>query len=407
MKCVVYLAVALFLAQESLAQFSCLTPDSRIGSCINIYQCPALLALLQQRPLLPASVQFLQKAQCGFEGKNPKVCCEPSSNGNGGNNGNVWGQQTTTTTTTTTTRRPILPPNNGGNNAGSGSNPSPPDVTRHPNLRLLDHNLCGPISDDKIYGGNRTKVNEFPWMALVAYDTGLSEPQYRCGGSIINKRYILTAAHCVRNLGFNLRPVGIRVGEHDLGSERDCDYAGTPNEVCAEKYQDFGIERIIAHQKYNPVSLQNDIALIRLSRDIDFRPDNAKPICMPVAPANKINSNKLLVTGWGLTEQRQVSPVMLKVSLPIFSQERCAERYKGQTIVWYKQICVGGEQGKDSCSGDSGGPLQGVGVYNGEPRYVQHGLVSFGLRNCGQSGFPGVYTRLEYYLDWVLDNIKD
>lgn len=77
--------------------------------------------------------------------------------------------------------------------------PSPPDVTRHPNLRLLDHDLCGPISQQKIFGGNKTGVFDFPWMALIAYQTK-NGPDFRCGGSLINKRYVLTAAHCVTDL---------------------------------------------------------------------------------------------------------------------------------------------------------------------------------------------------------------
>lgn len=76
----------------------------------------------------------------------------------------------------------------------------PPDVTNHPNLRLLDHQICGPIIQPKVIGGNKTGVFEYPWMALIAYDTGRSTPEFRCGGTIISKRYILTAAHCVTEL---------------------------------------------------------------------------------------------------------------------------------------------------------------------------------------------------------------
>lgn len=78
--------------------------------------------------------------------------------------------------------------------------PNPPDVKNHRNLRLLDLEICGPITEQKIFGGNKTGVLDFPWMALIAYRIGPNKIEFRCGGSVINKRYILTAAHCVTDL---------------------------------------------------------------------------------------------------------------------------------------------------------------------------------------------------------------
>lgn len=63
--------------------------------------------------------------------------------------------------------------------------------------------------------------------------------------------------------------------------------------VCAEKYQDFGIESTHHHSQYSRTKLQNDVALIRLNNDIDFRPANAKPICLPLSPATKITTKKV------------------------------------------------------------------------------------------------------------------
>lgn len=94
------------------------------------------------------------------------------------------------TPTTTTTKAPE-----------SENVPDPPDVSNHPNLRLLDHGLCGPATQRRIVNGNKTGIFQYPWMALIAYDTGRSTPEfYGCGGTIISSRYILTAAHCVTSL---------------------------------------------------------------------------------------------------------------------------------------------------------------------------------------------------------------
>lgn len=115
-----------------------------------------------------------------------------------------------------------------------------------------------------------------------------------------------------------------------------------------------------------------------------------------------------MVTGWGRTifQPRSTALMMIRIS-PIPNQE-CAEVYKRLAKIEYKHMCAGGERGVDSCGGDSGGPLQTTAFYHEtDLRYVQYGIVSFGHANCGEEGFPAVYTRVVYYLDWILDTIRD
>lgn len=99
--------------------------------------------------------------------------------------------------------------------------------------------------------------------------------------------------------------------------------------------------------------------------------------------------------------------------MPVIPQQQCADTYNSgyasynQRIrITSRQICAGGVNAKDSCSGDSGGPL----IFKGEvmlrPRFVQYGIVSFGPRSCGVKGFPGVYTRVASYVDWILNNMR-
>lgn len=99
-------------------------------------------------------------------------------------------------TTTPVTTSPVTPTTG---TMVQTANPDPPDVTNHPNLRILDHQVCGPITQEKLIGGNKTGVIEYPWMALIAYETGRGL-EFRCGGTVISQRYILTAAHCVTTL---------------------------------------------------------------------------------------------------------------------------------------------------------------------------------------------------------------
>lgn len=70
------------------------------------------------------------------------------------------------------------------------------------------------------------------------------------------------------------------------------------------------------------------------------------------------------------------------------------------------QLCAGGVQGKDSCAGDSGGPLMTLYPYKVEYYYFLVGVVSFGPTPCGLKNWPGVYTRVSNYVDWIKQNIR-
>ncbi|XP_076234951.1 ovochymase [Calliopsis andreniformis] len=373
----------LLTLHKATAQNGCTTPEGTAGICVNIYNCRALIQIIQERrPLSNEFTNYLQSLQCGFEGMTAKVCCE---------------QKNLTMSTTTSDKL---------NQSTTVVNP--PDVTNHPNLRLINSDICGPASETKIFGGNKTDIFDFPWMALLGYtDERYGEMMFRCGGTIINKRYVLTAAHCVTGpliKGYTLSTV--RIGEHDLNSERDCNRDENGVELaCTEGYQDFGIENVLPHEEYSQETVRNDIALIRLDRDMNFRPKNIKPICLPVEPAYRMFGKKVTVTGWGMTERGTRSDKLLQIQIPQVSMEDCVKIYRPLNVrLWYKHLCAGGEPNVDSCSGDSGGPLQARAFYQNNLKFVQYGIVSFGIKFCGTN--PAVYTKVIYYMDWILDNIR-
>lgn len=90
------------------------------------------------------------------------------------------------------------------------------------------------------------------------------------------------------------------------------------------------------------------------------------------------------------------------------TNDECNDVYKqAQKSITNKQMCAGGKNGKDSCGGDSGGPLMvKMQISTYDIRTFQQGIVSYGPRFCGIQGLPGVYTRVAYYMDWILDNLK-
>ncbi|XP_077254594.1 phenoloxidase-activating factor 1-like [Temnothorax americanus] len=381
--------LVLFLALSTIDAQNISRCSNGSADCINIRNCPEIIAILRSpRPFSAEALRTLRNSQCGFEGIYPKVCCN---------------QATTTTTSTTTTTTTTAP----------DTDPSPPDVTNHPKLRLLNHVACGPINQQKVIGGKKTGIFQYPWMALIEYDTGRPNPEFLCGGTIISSRYILTAAHCVTTLPAGRRLIGVRIGDHDISKERDCERDNNGQEViCAEQseqYQNFGVDSVHFHPDYTKTNMHNDIALIRLNDSVDFTPRNAKPICLPFGTAAILNNKKAVVTGWGVTELGLRSQDLLQAKLPLMNNDQCKEIYKRTTQIWYKQLCAGGQMNVDSCFGDSGGPLQAGGIYNGRSvRIIQHGVVSFGLdRQCGTEGFPGVYTKIAYYMDWILNTMTD
>lgn len=262
---------------------------------------------------------------------------------------------------------------------------------------------CGQDLSDRIHGGQPTDVDEFPWTALVQYRKPNGQLDFNCGGSLINSRYILTAAHCINAIPKGWSVAGVRLGEYDLrNSAQDC-----VDGVCADPPVDFGIAKTIVHENYNPNDKDqlNDIALIRLNREVSFTA-YIKPICLPVADDirnRNIVGTKATAAGWGRTEIAGASPVKLKVNLDITSLSSCSPAYSRLGVTLQDtQLCAGGLEGKDTCSGDSGGPLmRRIGT-----NYFLFGLVSFGPNKCGTKDVPGVYTSVTKYVDWVQSKLE-
>lgn len=232
---------------------------------------------------------------------------------------------------------------------------------------------------------------------------------YYCGGALINQNYVLTAAHCLpRDPKIQLESV--LLGEYDLRSNPDCDPADPTD--CADPVVEVPVQQIIKHEAYQDTQEHNDIALLRLQWSVRYS-YFIKPICLPFAPALRQKNHvgeRFDVAGWGRTEYETRSSIKLRVSVEGVDNGRCGSVYKGavpQQVIIDSQMCAGGSSNRDSCSGDSGGPLMGQYKDNyGNSYWYAVGVVSFGPKTCGLRGWPGVYTRISKFLDWIEANVQ-
>uniref|UniRef100_A0A1A9WG48 trypsin n=1 Tax=Glossina brevipalpis TaxID=37001 RepID=A0A1A9WG48_9MUSC len=216
----------------------------------------------------------------------------------------------------------------------------------------------------RIVGGKPITINESPWQGALLFGD-----HFFCGGTIISKNWILTAAHCIfADVAFTVR-------------------------VGSKYYQKNGqirkVKRVILNSRYNSKTMEHDIALILIESAFKFNTD-VKPIRLAKFKRNL--PQKFVVSGWGLINETLTSPACSLKAATIFpvTQSNCEKNYKKGSIT-KNMICAAAPK-KDACTGDSGGPL----FFEG----IQYGIVSFGV-GCGREMYPGVYTDVRRKNTWI------
>ncbi|XP_015999395.2 plasma kallikrein isoform X1 [Rousettus aegyptiacus] len=245
---------------------------------------------------------------------------------------------------------------------------------------------CTTKTSTRIVGGTNSSWGEWPWQ--VSLQVKLTAQKHVCGGSIIKKQWILTAAHCFDGLLFS-----------DIWRI----YGGVLNLSEITKETPFSqIKEIIIHQNYNISETTHDIALIKLEAPLNYT-EFQKPICLPSKDDTNTIYNNCWITGWGFTKEKgEIQNILQKANIPLVTNEECQKRY-GYYEITKQMICAGyKEGGKDACKGDSGGPL--VCKHDGIWHLV--GITSWG-EGCARSGQPGVYTKVAEYVDWILEKTQE
>merc|ERR1711971_516846 len=356
---------------------SCTDPRGIQGTCNYIFDSPCsnILRAIRTLGVTQELIDFLLKAikaPCGFEQFDYTLCCVET--GNQGTQTTTKSPPTTSTTTTTTTTTST--------------------TTAAPELSCGIQDLR--IDSTRIVNGEEADPGAWPWAAVIGVPSGRNGIRVMCGGTLINRNHVLTAAHC---FGGGSRATTVRLADLDINTNGDF-----------VNHEDVAIQTNIIHPAFDSKTLKNDIALVKLQRPVTFR-RGLRPACLPDKyrgfPLDSL-SDKPTIIGWGSTATGRPTVTHLRQAIvPLVDNPTCNKNYEQVEDIeniGATQICAGlGE--RDSCQGDSGGPMLSSELDNGRIWSVI-GITSFGVK-CADSRFPGVYTRVDKYLDWIESNSRD
>ncbi|XP_012234411.2 chymotrypsin-like protease CTRL-1 isoform X2 [Linepithema humile] len=232
---------------------------------------------------------------------------------------------------------------------------------------------------ERIAGGSYANEGQFPFMAVVhRLIDGRRVSQ--CGGTIISKRWVLTAAHCIAKYPQRFFVIFGIVDKTGIGY--DVNRGSGVSMMTSQAY---------VHPNY--FVSKNDIGLLRMPRDIPFS-ENIRPIHLAGRKKSRVLADTMAcVVGWGRDGFGPKGTMRLKYTImPLISKHECLAYWR----VDYRNICTEPGLGKNACQGDSGGPL----FIMRNNRALQIGIVSYGDANC-PSGRPGVYTRVAAFAGWI------
>ncbi|XP_078494720.1 chymotrypsinogen A-like [Ciona intestinalis] len=248
------------------------------------------------------------------------------------------------------------------------------------------------ILKGRIIGGSTALEGQWPWMSYIYERANGIKDGGICGGTLVNERWVVTAAHCFGTISADL--YSVIFGRHNTS-------VVSGNEI------QRSIIQIIVHGQYNSLNFNNDIALIKTNESVTFS-EYVRPAC--IVDNNTRTDNTFeptfagsicTILGWGLTASPRGSrsDVLMQLNVVVTPRILCEEQTLVHSTSYNNRIvttrdpkfCAGGIAGEDSCNGDSGGPLL---CLHPDGSYYLHGITSYGTTVCGQAQKPGIYTKV-------------
>lgn len=236
---------------------------------------------------------------------------------------------------------------------------------------------CGLSRNDqeagfRITGGEYAPHGAWPWIARLLLDG-----RDLCGASILNDRWILTAAHCLR-YSPDKDAYRVVLGDHDMTDQDGHE-------------QRHLVAKLIVHAGFRP--WQDDIALVKLQTKITFS-DKVRPICLADDSTDLSPGRQCWAAGWGKTREGKAETRLRQVRTRLIANDQCRKmRSPAPQPIVDTLVCLG-DGSKGVCQGDSGGPL----MCRDADRWRLVGLTSFGDVKCMG---PGVFTRINRFKSWI------
>uniref|UniRef100_A0A0A9WLD9 Plasma kallikrein n=1 Tax=Lygus hesperus TaxID=30085 RepID=A0A0A9WLD9_LYGHE len=232
----------------------------------------------------------------------------------------------------------------------------------------------------------QTFYGEVPWMVRI-----LADGRFVCGGTLIGKQSVLTAAHCLTNS--TVKDWSVEVGEWNASSQIE------PNPTQKQK-----AATVVIHKDFNILNSANNIALIFVNNPFILS-ETVGLMCL-ADTVDMIKPSSCFAAGWGKDGQGrkyEYSPILRKVNLPVLSNDDCQKKLRTTSLgdrfeLMPSFVCAGGVDERDTCQGDGGGPLYCQ--MNNEPnRFALYGIIAWGM-GCGESN-PTVFTSVPHYIGWI------